>query len=64
MPAAPKAADSELDFSGSYLVSKGDTLWSISLRYSVQPELLADKNGLSLSSVIHEGMKLRVPIVK
>jgi membrane-bound lytic murein transglycosylase D len=64
MPAAPKAADSQLDFSDSYQVAKGDTLWSISLRYSVQPELLADKNGLSLSSVIHEGMRLRVPIVK
>jgi membrane-bound lytic murein transglycosylase D len=64
MPSAPKPADSRLDFSGSYTVSRGDTLWSISLRYSVQPELLADKNGLSLSSVIHEGMKLRVPIVK
>jgi membrane-bound lytic murein transglycosylase D len=64
MPSAPKPADSQLDFSGSYTVSRGDTLWSISLRYSIQPEALADKNGLSLSSVIHEGMKLRVPIVK
>lgn len=64
MPAAPKPVDTELDFSGSYTVAKGDTLWSISLRYSVQPELLAEKNGLTLSSVIHEGSALRVPILK
>jgi membrane-bound lytic murein transglycosylase D len=63
MPVAA-AADSVLDFSGSYTVAKGDTLWSISLRYEVQPEVLAEKNGLSLSSVIREGMALRVPILK
>jgi membrane-bound lytic murein transglycosylase D len=52
------------DFASSYLVAKGDTLWSISLRYEVQPELLAERNGLSLTSVIREGMTLRVPILK
>jgi membrane-bound lytic murein transglycosylase D len=46
------------------VVAKGDTLWSISLRYEVQPELLAERNGLSLSSVIREGRSLRVPILK
>lgn len=66
--AAPMQAaasdDAKLDFSGSYAVVKGDTLWSISLRYDVQPEVLAEKNGLSLTSVIREGMVLRVPIIK
>jgi membrane-bound lytic murein transglycosylase D len=56
--------DAKLDFSGSYSVARGDTLWSISLRYDVQPEVLAEKNGLSLTSVIREGMVLRVPIIK
>jgi membrane-bound lytic murein transglycosylase D len=64
MPPPPKAEDESLDFSGSYAVNKGDSLWSISLRYDVQPEVLADKNGLSLSSVLREGMSLHVPIVK
>lgn len=65
--AAPEARPSEdlkLDFSGAYTVAKGDSLWSISLRYEVQPEVLAEKNGLSLTSVIREGMVLRVPILK
>ena len=52
------------DFSSSCIVAKGDTLWSISLRYEVQPELLAERNGLELTSVIREGMSLRVPILK
>jgi membrane-bound lytic murein transglycosylase D len=51
-------------FDGSYKVAKGDTLWSISLRYDVQPELLAEANGLSLVGVIREGMELRVPILR
>jgi membrane-bound lytic murein transglycosylase D len=51
-------------FAGNYVVVKGDTLWSISLRYEVQPEILAQRNTLSLSSVLREGMALRVPILK
>ncbi len=64
-PPEPDAtADAAPTFASSYLVTKGDTLWSISLRYDVQPELLAERNGLALSSVIREGMALRVPILK
>ncbi len=52
----------EKPFAGSYAVAKGDTLWSISLRYGVPPELLAERNGLSLSSILREGSVLKVPI--
>jgi membrane-bound lytic murein transglycosylase D len=60
----PRDADEVPDFSGSYVVSKGDTLWSISLRFEVLPELLAERNGLELGSTIREGSSLRVPILK
>jgi membrane-bound lytic murein transglycosylase D len=63
-PPPPPPPKDLLDFSGSYTIVKGDTLWSISLRYDVQPEVLAAQNGLALDSVIREGMTLRVPIVK
>lgn len=51
------------EFTGTYIVAKGDTLWSISLRYSVQVELLAAKNGLEVGGVIREGSRLYVPII-
>jgi membrane-bound lytic murein transglycosylase D len=54
----------ELSFSGSHVVVKGDTLWSLSLRYGVQPEVLAARNGMNLSSVLREGMTLHVPILE
>lgn len=60
-PYAPPSPSETLDFSGSYVVSKGDTLWSISLRYGIQPETLAERNGLDISSIIREGMTLKVP---
>jgi len=53
-----------LTYTGTYIVIKGDTLWSISLKYSVQPEVLAEKNGMNLSSVLREGMSLLVPILE
>jgi len=56
--------DDTLSYSGSYIVIKGDTLWSISLRYGVQPEVLAARNGMNLSSVLREGMSLVVPILE
>ena len=63
-PSPPPPPKDVLDYSGSYTIVKGDTLWSISLRFDVQPEVLAERNGLELDSVIREGMTLRVPIVK
>jgi len=64
-PYVGESASSErLSFTGSYAVVKGDTLWSISLRYGVQPEVLAEKNGMSLSGVLREGLSLIVPILE
>lgn len=52
-----------LDFSGSYLVKQGDTLWSIALAYEIQVETLAEKNNLDVNSVLKLGKELRVPIL-
>ena len=60
-PYAPPTPSENLDFSAAYVVARGDTLWSISLRYGVQPETLAERNGLDISSIIREGMTLNVP---
>ncbi len=52
-----------LDFSGTYLVKQGDSLWSISLAYNIQVETLAEKNNLEVNSVLKLGKVLRVPIL-
>jgi murein DD-endopeptidase MepM/ murein hydrolase activator NlpD len=50
-------------FSSEYAVQPGETLWVISRRYQVTPELLAAVNGLSVSSTLHVGQILRVPSI-
>ena len=53
----------DLDFSGRYLVKKGDTLWSIALAYNIQVETLAEKNNLDVNAILKLGKSLRVPIL-
>lgn len=60
---AGKKDPDNLDFSGTYLVKQGDTLWSIALGYNIQVETLADKNNLEVNSVLKLGKSLRVPIL-
>lgn len=51
-------------FDGQYAVKKGDTLWSIALSHDVDPEALAEANGMELSSTLREGRVLKTPILK
>ena len=55
--------DDQLVFGGTHKVAQGDTLWSLSLVYGVQPEVLAEKNGMTLFGVLREGAELIVPIL-
>jgi len=51
-----------LIFDGSHLVKKGETLWSIALGYNVDPEILAEANGMELTDILREGKILKTPI--
>jgi membrane-bound lytic murein transglycosylase D len=51
-------------FEGTHLVKRGETLWSIALAYEVDPELLAEANGMTLDGVLREGRNLKTPIRK
>jgi membrane-bound lytic murein transglycosylase D len=51
-------------FGGSYVVKKGDTLWSLALSYDVDPQELALANGMELNQVLREGKALKVPIME
>ena len=58
----PAAAGEGLVFNGSHLVKKGETLWSIALAYEVDPEVLAEANGMGLTDILREGRILKTPI--
>jgi N-acetylmuramoyl-L-alanine amidase len=43
------------------VAQSGDSLWSIASRYGLTPNALAQANGMTLSSTVLIGMKLKVP---
>jgi membrane-bound lytic murein transglycosylase D len=49
-------------FEGSHLVKRGETLWSIALAYNIDPEVLAEANGMALDDILREGRNLKTPI--
>jgi membrane-bound lytic murein transglycosylase D len=58
----PAAQAEGMVFGGNHLVKKGETLWSIALAYDVDPELLAEVNGMGLNDILREGRSLKTPI--
>ncbi|MDR0690210.1 MAG: LysM peptidoglycan-binding domain-containing protein [Spirochaetaceae bacterium] len=56
------AAPSSPAFTENYLVKRGETLWSIALAHNVDPEALAEANGMSLNDILREGRILKTPI--
>jgi membrane-bound lytic murein transglycosylase D len=51
-------------FSGTHIISKGDTLWSLAIRYGVDPRVLAAANGIELNHILSIGKALKVPIIE
>ncbi|MDR2619412.1 MAG: transglycosylase SLT domain-containing protein [Treponema sp.] len=58
----PGAGAESPAFTGSHLVKKGETLWSIALAYKTDPEILAEANGMGLNDILREGRVLKTPI--
>ncbi len=44
-----------------YTVSKGDSLYAISRKYNINPELLAGLNGLSMTDYIYPNQEILIP---
>lgn len=59
--AGGSGAGTASDFSATYTIKKGDTLWDIALRYGVKPDALASANGIRPGSILSIGQKLKVP---
>jgi membrane-bound lytic murein transglycosylase D len=58
----PRASPEGLVFDGNHLVKRGESLWSIALAYDVDPEILAQVNGMGLNDILREGRSLKTPI--
>ncbi|MDR2020872.1 MAG: LysM peptidoglycan-binding domain-containing protein [Treponema sp.] len=61
-PYQPPVRNADLSFTGNHLVKRGESLWSISLAYNVNPEALAEANGMALNDTLREGRSLKIPI--
>ena len=45
----------------TYLIKKGDTIYGISRKYNINPELLSLINGLNMNDYIYEGQNIMIP---
>ena len=62
--AAPDGSGGAGQYGGTHLVKKGETLWSLGIAYSIDPEQLARANGMELNQILPEGKVLKVPIIE
>jgi membrane-bound lytic murein transglycosylase D len=60
----PAGASGTLAFKGNHLVKQGETLWSIALAYGIDPEVLAEANGMALNDILRVGRNLKTPIIE
>jgi len=51
-------------FNGTHTVLRGETFWSISRTYGLDPQVLAEANDMTLDQILREGRTLRVPIIE
>lgn len=51
-------------FAGRHIVKRGETLWSVAIRYGLEPPVLARENGMELDHILPEGKLLKVPIIE
>ena len=60
-PARPAAA---AVLNGSHVVARGETFWSLGRRYGVDPQALAEANGMNMDQILHVGRTLKIPIIE
>ena len=61
-PARPVTAHK--NYPGIHVVQKGETFWSLSRIYGIDPQELAEANGMQMNQILHEGRTLKVPIIE
>jgi membrane-bound lytic murein transglycosylase D len=59
---APRLAAAVVSNTGTHLVKKGESLWSIAMAYNTDPETLASINGMGLNDTLSVGRALKTPV--
>jgi membrane-bound lytic murein transglycosylase D len=59
---AGSAAPVSAEYTGTHLVKRGETLWSIAITYKTDPETLARLNGMTLKDTLKAGATLKTPV--
>lgn len=49
------------DYFNYYTITEGDTLYAISKKYNINPELLASMNGIELDDYIYPSQQILIP---
>ncbi|MCL1929329.1 MAG: LysM peptidoglycan-binding domain-containing protein [Treponema sp.] len=58
---AQQSSETGVVFTGTHLVKRGETIWSIARAYNVRPETLAQINNMGLNDVLRVGSTLKTP---
>ena len=61
---APVEQPARGNFGGTHVISEGDTLWSLGIRYRIDPVALAQANDMDLNQILSIGKSLKVPIIE
>ena len=52
------------NYTGTHIVQKGETFWSLGRMYNVDPQVLAESNGMRMNEILREGRTIKVPIIE
>jgi len=63
-PPPPRQIAAVKPFDGTHLVKNGETLWSLSRYYKVDPQVLAEANGMTMDQILRAGRTIKVPIIE
>jgi membrane-bound lytic murein transglycosylase D len=59
----PQQKTAPASFTGTHLVKRGETLWSIARAYNIDPETLARVNNMGPGDVLRTGSILKTPAI-